>query len=127
MIDSLESLRTLCTSKPFVKEDYPFDKVTLVFKVMNKMFALCNIKDNPPKVNLKCEPELSELLQKKYASIKPGYHMNKRHWITLTLDGSVPDHEVIFLIDLSYELVVKKLSKAEQLQILSNTSKACKI
>ncbi len=121
----LESLRILCTSKPFVKETYPFDNVTLVFKVMDKMFALCNIHDHPLEINLKCEPELSELLQTKHKAIRPGYHMNKRHWITLTLDGSVPEHEIRFLIDLSYELVVKKLSKARQLQVLaSNGSKS---
>lgn len=108
----------MCCSKPFIKETYPFDQVTLVFKVMNKMFALCNIYDDPLEVNLKCEPELSELLQEKYTSIKPGYHMNKRHWITITLDGSVPYHEVRFLIDLSYDLVVKKLSKAQQTKIV---------
>jgi predicted DNA-binding protein (MmcQ/YjbR family) len=84
---------------------------------MNKIFALCNVYDSPLEVNLKCEPELSELLQKKYHAIKPGYHMNKRHWITVTLDNSLPEHEVHFLIDLSYELVIKKLNKAEQKQI----------
>jgi predicted DNA-binding protein (MmcQ/YjbR family) len=117
MINSLEHLRNYCAAKPLVKETYPFDQTTLVFKVMNKMFALCNVHDNPLEVNLKCEPELSELLRVKYTAIKPGYHMNKRHWITLTLDGSIPKHEVQFLIDLSYELVVKRLNKAEQKQI----------
>lgn len=119
MIDSLESLRSFCCAKAFVKEAYPFDHVTLVFKVMDKMFALCNVNDEPLEINLKCEPELSELLQQKYASIKPGYHMNKRHWITLTLDRTVPEPEVLFLIDLSYELVVKKLSKTQQHRVLS--------
>jgi predicted DNA-binding protein (MmcQ/YjbR family) len=114
-----DQLRNYCTSKPFVKETYPFDAVTLVFKVMGKMFALCNVNDNPLEVNLKCEPELSELLREKYDAIKPGYHMNKRHWITITLDSSIPDHDVCFLIDLSYELVIKKLSKAEQKQIIT--------
>jgi predicted DNA-binding protein (MmcQ/YjbR family) len=120
MINSLESLRSYCCAKAFVKETYPFDHVTLVFKVMDKMFALCNVNDEPLEINLKCEPELSELLQQKYASIKPGYHMNKRHWITLTLDGTVPEHEVLFLIDLSYDLVVKKLSKTQQYRVLSD-------
>jgi predicted DNA-binding protein (MmcQ/YjbR family) len=116
---TLSSLKNYCVSKPWVKETYPFDQATLVFKVMDKMFALCNVNDQPLEVNLKCEPELSELLQQKYASIKPGYHMNKRHWITLSLDGTVPEPEVLFLIDLSYELVVKKLSKTLQHRVLS--------
>jgi predicted DNA-binding protein (MmcQ/YjbR family) len=121
---TLETLRSYCTAKTAVKETYPFDHVTLVFRVMNKMFALCNVNDHPLSVNLKCEPELSELLQEKYTAVKPGYHMNKRHWITLTLDDSVPDHEVSYLIDLSYKLVVKKLSKSEQKTLVSLSSKA---
>ena len=116
---TLEQLRSYCTSKLFVKETYPFDHVTLVFKVMNKLFALCNINSFPLELNLKCESELSELLQAKYPAITPGYHMNKRHWITLKLDDSIPDSEVCYLIDLSYELVTKRLSKAEKKRLVS--------
>jgi predicted DNA-binding protein (MmcQ/YjbR family) len=115
---TLEHLRRHCVAKTAVTEAYPFDQQTLVFKVKNKMFMLCDINQSPLAINLKCEPELSELLRQKYTAVKPGYHMNKRHWITVTLDDSLPHHEVQYLIDLSYSLVVKKLSQAEQKLLL---------
>lgn len=113
-ITDLESLRAYCLAKKGAVEDFPFDFNTLVFKVQGKMFALCNVTRKPLQVNLKCEPELAELLRTKYEAITPGYHMHKRHWNTLRLDDSVPDKEVRYLIDLSYELVVKKLKKADR-------------
>jgi predicted DNA-binding protein (MmcQ/YjbR family) len=113
-VKTLESLRLYCLDKPGAYEDFPFDHVTLTFRVKGKMFALCNINDEPLELNLKCDPELSELLREKYDAVNPGWHMNKRHWNTVTLDGSIPDGEVLELIDMSYELVVKTLSKLEQ-------------
>lgn len=74
---TLEHLRTYSLSKPGTYENFPFDNVTLTFRVKGKMFALCNIHDEPLEVNLKCDPELSELLREKYEAIKPGWHMNK--------------------------------------------------
>jgi predicted DNA-binding protein (MmcQ/YjbR family) len=113
-VKTLESLRHYCLDKSGAYEDFPFDHVTLTFRVKGKMFALCNINDEPLELNLKCDPELSELLREKYDAVKPGWHMNKRHWNTATLDGSLPDDEVLELIDVSYELVVKTLSKSQR-------------
>lgn len=111
---TLEQLRHYCQQKPGAYENFPFDNVTLTFRVKGKMFALCNVNDAPLEVNLKCDPELSELLRQHYEAIKPGWHMNKRHWNTVTLDGSIPEDEIKELIDMSYELVVKKLPKSER-------------
>ena len=115
---TLEELRAVCLAKPGTSEDFPFGPDTLVFKVAGKMFALCPVQsgvdDDPLSVNLKCEPELAELLRGKYEAITPGYHMNKRHWNTVVLDGSVPEREVLELIDLSHTLVVKGLRKVER-------------
>ncbi len=113
-INSLDDLRKYCKSKAGVKEDFPFDQNTLVFKVMNKIFALTNITWSKLKVNLKCDPEFAELLREKYEAIIPGYHMNKKHWNTITLDGSVPNNEILQLIDHSYDLVVSKLKKSDR-------------
>ncbi len=117
----LEHLRRYCLEKPGAYEDFPFDNVTLTFRVKEKMFALCNVNDSPLELNLKCAPELSELLREKYDAVKPGWHMNKRHWNTITLDGSMPEHEVLELIDMSYELVVKMLSKFEREKLKKQT------
>ncbi len=119
---TLKDLRAVCLSKPGAYEDFPFGPDTLVFKVAGKMFALCPAKsrvdDDPLSVNLKCEPELAELLREKYDAITPGYHMNKRHWNTVVLNGSVPEHKVLELIDFSYSLVVKGLKRSERPELL---------
>ncbi|MEX2541925.1 MAG: MmcQ/YjbR family DNA-binding protein [Trueperaceae bacterium] len=113
-IGDAETLRAYCLGKPGATEDFPFGRHTLVFKVMGRTFALCGLNSTPLEVNLKCEPELAELLREKYQSITPGYHMNKRHWNTVTIDGRVPDAVVLELIDLSYELVIRGLRKADR-------------
>ncbi|HHO56452.1 MAG TPA: MmcQ/YjbR family DNA-binding protein [Trueperaceae bacterium] len=113
-IKTLEDLRQYCATKAGSKEDFPFDNNTLVFKVMNKIFALTNITWSELKVNLKCEPEFAELLREKYQAIVPGYHMNKKHWNTVTIDGSIPNSELLQLIDHSYDLVVSKLKKSDR-------------
>lgn len=113
-INSLDNLRKYCATKAGSKEDFPFDQYTLVFKVMNKMFALTNISQTKLTVNLKCEPEFAELLRGKYEAIIPGYHMNKKHWNTVTIDGSIPNNELLQLIDHSYDLVVSKLKKSDR-------------
>lgn len=104
------SFREFCISKPGVTEGFPFDNQTLVFKVMGKMFALTDV-DLFTSINLKCDPEYAVELRDKYAGINPGYHMNKKHWNTVMVDGSVPDDKIKELIDHSYELVVKGLPK----------------
>ncbi|WP_291636505.1 MmcQ/YjbR family DNA-binding protein [Clostridium sp.] len=111
---SLEVFKNYCLSKKGVTECFPFDNETLVFKVSTKMFALTNITNPVLEVNLKCEPFMSEDLRRNYDAIKPGYHMNKKHWNTIVIDGSIPDEKILFLVDLSYELVYKRLTRSEK-------------
>ena len=96
--------------KPGVTESFPFDENTLVFKVMNKMFALCDV-DLFTFVNLKCDPERAIQLREQYDAIKPGYHMNKAHWNSIYVDGTIPDNLFLELVDHSYELIVDSLPK----------------
>lgn len=110
---NIETFRQYCLSKKGVTEEFPFDGSTLVFKVMGKMFALTNI-DVFTSVNLKVKPEeLPELLER-YPSVQPGYHMNKKHWMTVLMDGAVADRLLCEWINNSYALVVKKLTKTQQ-------------
>ncbi len=104
---NIEKLREFCISKPNVTEGFPFGEDTLVFKVKGKIFALANLSDDPS-INLKCNPEFALELRERFASVQPGYHMNKKHWNTIHLDGSIPDNEVLNWIDHSYELIVGK-------------------
>ena len=109
-----ETLRSCLMSKPGAVEDFPFDNVTLVIKVSGKMFALTDITEDPLRVNLKCDPVKAEFLRAHYQSVIPGYHMNKRHWNTVILDGTIPDAEILAMIDDSYNLVVQGLPKARR-------------
>jgi len=106
---NIESFRDYCLSKKGVAETFPFGENTLVYKVMNKMFALTDI-DNFQSINLKCEPEWAMELREKYPAIIPGYHMNKKHWNTILIDNSLSDVFLQKLIDHSYDCVVSKLS-----------------
>jgi len=106
-----ESIRVYCLSKPGTKEEFPFDETTLVFKVMGKMFGLVSLVRMPLSLNLKCDPDRAEELRERYDAINPGYHMNKKHWNTITLEEDVNGKLLANLIDHSYELVVSKLSK----------------
>lgn len=110
-------IRDYCLAKQGVTEGFPFGDDTLVFKVMGKIFCLVSIDSLPCSMNLKCEPERAIALRETYSSIIPGYHMNKKHWNTLSLDGSIPNNLVRELIDHSYLLVVKKLKKADREQL----------
>jgi len=107
-----ETLRDYCIAKPGVTESFPFDTVTLVFKVGNKLFALLDTESRPTTINLKCDPELAVQLRETFAAVLPGYHMNKTHWNTITLDGRVRWNDVQEWVDHSYELVKKGLPKA---------------
>ncbi|WP_299674111.1 MmcQ/YjbR family DNA-binding protein [uncultured Tenacibaculum sp.] len=110
----IEQLREYCIRKKGITENFPFDDVTLVFKVMGKMFALVGLnhwEKGEEKINLKCDPEKSEELRSEYEGINPGFHMNKKHWNTITINQDVPDELVFELIDHSYDLVVKGLTK----------------
>ena len=110
---NIEEFRHYCISKPGVTEDLPFGPQTLVFKVMNKMFALCDI-DQFNSFNAKCDPERAIELSATFTGIKPGYHMNKVHWNTIECDGSIPDNLMFELVDHSYDLVKSTLKKAEK-------------
>ena len=100
----IEKIREYCLSKQGVTESFPFGDDTLVFKVKAKIFALANL-DGDPSLNLKCDPELALDLREHYPCVLPGYHMNKKHWNTILIDGSVPDREIYGWIDHSFNLV----------------------
>lgn len=102
-----------CLAKPGAREDYPFGEEVAVFKVADKMFALL-LDADPARLTLKCDPHLAEALRDRYDAVSPGYHMNKRHWNTIDLDGTVPDDELTEMIDHSYELVAGALTKAKR-------------
>jgi predicted DNA-binding protein (MmcQ/YjbR family) len=103
----IESLREHCIAKKGVSESFPFGEDTLVFKAAGKIFALVNLGGDLS-INLKCDPALAIDLRERYSSVTPGYHMNKKHWNTVILDGSVPDKEIQSWIDHSYELITGK-------------------
>lgn len=109
----LGALRDHGMAKAGVSDGYPFGPGALVLKVRGKMFALLTEDADPLRVSLKCEPELAASLRRSYPAIEPGYHLNKRHWITITLDGSVDEH-VLSWMDDSYDLVVDQLPRREQ-------------
>jgi predicted DNA-binding protein (MmcQ/YjbR family) len=109
-VDAAE-LRRLCLAQSGAVEDFPFGPEHSVFKVGGKMFALSTLERTPLEVSAKCEPELALQLRDTYSAIRPGYHLNKRHWNTITLDGSVSDQLVLELIADSYDLVVSALPK----------------
>lgn len=113
------ALRTRCLQQPGAEETWPFGPEVTVFKVRGKMFALCFPDGDPLRINLKCEPQIAEWLREEYSAIQPGYHMNKRHWNTITLGGDFPAERVLDQIENSYALVVKGLTKAERQALLS--------
>lgn len=109
-----------CLSKKGVTEHFPFDQDTLVFKVGGKIFALSSVREweqGNPSVNLKCDPEKAEELRANYDAIEPGYHMSKVHWNTVRFNSDVPDKMMRQLIDDSYDLVVKSLTKKAQAEL----------
>jgi predicted DNA-binding protein (MmcQ/YjbR family) len=112
----LEQYRTYCLSKKGVEETLPFGPQTLVFKVMGKMFALSGVEDFKS-INLKVDPEHGAELRESYPAVQPAYHMNKKHWITVYLDGSINDRLLRQWIDGSYDLVVAGLPKKEQAKL----------
>ncbi len=109
---NIETLREYCMARPGATESFPFDEVTLVFKVGNKIFALADMESRPTILALKCDPERAVQLRETYTAVVPGYHLNKKHWNTITIDGSIRSSEVQGWIDHSYELVRKSLPKA---------------
>lgn len=112
-----DSFAAYCAAKPGTTSSFPFGPETLVFKVCGKMYALTNIQQQPLGFNLKCDPGWSHVLRETYAAVQPGWHMNKQHWNTVTADGSIPEAELLAMIDHSYDLVVKGLKKADREQL----------
>lgn len=112
---NIEDFRSYCLAKKGVEECFPFDEVTLVFKVMGKMFALVGLDNEPLKANLKCDPVWAVDLRDQYPEeILPGYHMHKQQWNTVIIDGTLSDKMLCQLIDHSYELVVQKLTRKDR-------------
>lgn len=107
---NIVELRDYCISKPNVTESLPFDEDTLVFKVNGKMFALTNLTGDLT-INLKCNPEKAVELREMYPAVEPGYHMNKQHWNTIRIDGSISESLIKEWIDNSYNLVNKNKGK----------------
>jgi predicted DNA-binding protein (MmcQ/YjbR family) len=107
-------LRRYCLSFQGSVETFPFNPETSVFKVGGKMFALSRLADRPLKVSLKCEPLLAEQLRGTHAAVIPGYHLNKRHWNTVIIDGSLPNRTIKDLIEDSYDLVVSALPQSRR-------------
>jgi predicted DNA-binding protein (MmcQ/YjbR family) len=106
------ALRRRCLALPGATEEFPFDAENSVFKVAGKIFAISRLDGRPLRVSVKCDPGLAEQLRASYPAITPGYHLNKHHWNTIVLDGSVPDAMVRDMIEDSYDLVVSALPRA---------------
>ena len=108
---NIEEFRSFCLTLPEVTEEFPFGKDTLVYKVKGRIFAITNIElfDS---VNLKCDPEKAVYLREKYNEVQPGYHMNKKHWNTVLIEGSISNKLLVSWIKESYNLVVEKLPKS---------------
>lgn len=111
-----DTFREHCLNKRGATEDTPFGEEHLVFKVGGKMFALVGLEEVPARANLKCDPDRALELRDRYEQVRPGYHMNKRHWNTVEI-GGIPDAELKKMIDHSYELVVAGLSKAARAKL----------
>ncbi len=106
----IESFRSFCIAFPGVTEHFPFDENTLVFKVLGKMFALCNVEEFRS-FNVKCDPEIAIELRERYEQVLPGYHMSKVHWNTVMIEGEADDRLLESWIKDSYDLIVASLPK----------------
>jgi predicted DNA-binding protein (MmcQ/YjbR family) len=109
-----DELKARCLALPGASEEFPFGDEVSVFKVGGKMFALSHLDGEPLQLSVKCDPDLAAQLRASYPAIAPGYHLNKRHWNTITLDGSLPDQMVTDLLGDSYDLVVASLPRARR-------------
>jgi predicted DNA-binding protein (MmcQ/YjbR family) len=108
---NIEEIREYCLAKPNVTEGFPFGETVLVFKVNNKMFCLLALDEHPHSFNVKCNPEIIEDIRAEFESVLPGYHMNKKHWNTVLVDGKIGKKQLQKFIDWSYDLVEKKPNK----------------
>lgn len=116
-----ETLREYCLKKTGTTEDMPFGPDTLAFRVQDKIYALVSLETFPTRFNAKCDPERALKLREEHPAIVPGYHMNKTHWNTVVLDGSLPDRLVESIVDESYDLIVASLPR-KQREALTITS-----
>ncbi|MGF1428786.1 MmcQ/YjbR family DNA-binding protein [Kitasatospora sp. LaBMicrA B282] len=112
-----DRLRAACLAFNGTEETFPFNPETSVFKVEGKVFAISALDAEPLKVSLKCEPEIAVQLRAEYPEITPGWHLNKRHWNTVRLDGSLPERLVLEMIEDSYDLIVAAFSRRRQLAL----------
>ena len=110
----LEILKNYCSLKKSSTYDFPFGDETLVYRVGAKIFALIRLNSAPLQINLKCEPYMAQCLRLDYSSITAGYHMNKKHWNTIAIDGVLSDDFIEYLIDISYDIVFKSITKKQQ-------------
>ena len=108
---NIEQLREYCLSKPEVEESFPFDLETLVFKIQGKIFCLTSLYNEQFSFNVKCNPEHAIELREQYSAVLPGFHMNKKHWNTVVVDGTLSDKILCQFIDESYDLIYKKPKK----------------
>ena len=116
-----DAIREYCLKKKGrITEGFPFGEGVLVFKVEGKMFLLMNLDDVPVTMNVKCDPELAVDLRERYEAVRPGYHMNKIHWNTVVLDGSISPPEIRKMIDHSYEQIVRGMKKSIVEKLLQN-------
>lgn len=112
---TLDNIRSYCLAKSGTTEELPFDDVTLVYKVMGKIFAIAGM--DASFINLKCDPDYALELRAQYEEVTPGYHMNKKHWISVEYTGTIPKREICQWIDNSYNLIVARLPKAQKEQL----------
>jgi len=116
----VERLAAFALSFPETTEEQPFGPSVDVYKIAGKIFAILSPEDSPPSISLKCEPMLALELRAEFDAVIPGYHLNKSHWNTVILDGSVPDNEIKRMISHSYEQVVGGLPKVQRQRLSSN-------
>ncbi len=115
----IEALRAYCLNKRKVTESFPFDDVTLVFKVMGKMFAIMPL-EKEQMISLKCDPDRAIKLRDRYAGVQPGWHLNKTHWNQVLLESDVDDKLIMELVDHSYDLIVAKFTRAMKADYLED-------
>lgn len=114
---NIEEFRDYCLEKLHVTEEFPFGPETLVFKVAGKIFALTGLDSPEFTVNLKCSPDYALEIRDLYPEVRPGYHMNKKHWNTVNFEGKLDEKMLIYLIDHSYNLVIKSLPKSKRAEL----------
>lgn len=107
-------IEAACLALPGAVKEFPFGDGIAVFKVGGKIFALAPVRAERPSISLRCEPELAVALRKRHPEIVPGWHLNKRHWNTVALDGSLERTMVVELIEDSYDLVVERLPRRQR-------------